>query len=667
MVSFFGLKFGGDRKKAQKQAAKDWSSLDQSTSTFSRQQARPATSHETQPPANWRTVFRGNGDNSSMVDLSPPMPRRPSIGSIRSWANTSSNHLPLPPFGGGPVRVGTPERPSTANARTREWVNPLDIHFAKDMVAQPVRLSEDDKGGVLKHVEISVKSSPVGEYVRATSRAEAESRATAGYPSPPASHVDEAASPTGKDSVSVAPSNSQGTLPSSLPSPALSGSRTSDDQWEPAAPRSLGKRDTTTFHTARRRSFTKETDTRPEELAKIRKTQQIEGFAGNFAAFDFGEEVRRQTIIDLPAPRLSAEDTPAVPKQSESPVSDTRFSLSPKATRKKAPAVEPEASNGLEKVYSLNLPTRKFSADRSTGLQRPATSHSSGNRRPSFREIPEGRRSSDVLDFARPGSARERADSDLMNSFPKPARPAIKIPTTDALRCHSPFGAPADLTGSYSVSVEGGNSAKSTPKSSFERTASPLPMKLGTLFSSAKNSLPRGRQPQAPRRPPRADEKTPLESETVSRPPEFSTPDWGVAFNAEDPRMSAMPAPLSARPRLGSGSTTASSPLALESPMVPDEAFQSLVLTLADVEDSFASTLDAALEQTSSYSSAGGSDFFTLSQPTMGSVTRVEAKKAPPRPAPITLPPSPSKAFGNGPTVLTPRSTTVPGLPTTFI
>lgn len=602
--------------------------------------------------------------NSSMVDLSSSA-RRPSMSSLRHWATDSSANLPLPPTLAGPgVSVGLPERPSTAGSRTKEWVNPLDVHFCKDGTT-----GNDFKGAVMRQLEFSVRTTPApvddkDTAVDAATKKNTTTKISTGYPSPPASSNGDSTLPlTISEPSSLGILSPSTSFASSLPSPVPSASRSSDDHWDSPVVRNVpARRDTTMFHSARRRSFTKDIQASPDDVAKMRKQQQTEGFAGNFAAFDFGEEVRRQTTIDLPSPQIACMEEMPTPKVSDViPSTPTPKERAASVTQSSpnAPTVRSLPTQPLpilESINSFEFPMPCAREHRSPSIpQRPSTSYGPGQR--SFSKTPsKPAGASDPLDLASTLSDfRPRADSDIV-SLPRPTRPAVVIPSAqDALRSNSPFGSMPEM--SYSVSIESAHSPKTTPKSSMDKPRTSPPKK--SIFPSSKNSLPRGRQP--PRRPPRSDEAT---AETVPARPEFSVPNWGTLdVDAAEPRRSAMPAPLASsghtiKPSLSSPSSDA--------PRLITSTFKSLELSLEEAEDSFASAFELALEKT--VSSPSSSDFFSLSStPTTptGGVTRVEAKKAPPRPPPITLPPSPGKS--NEPAIRSPRSATTIEFQSTFI
>ncbi|KAM0469913.1 hypothetical protein ACHAP7_009756 [Fusarium lateritium] len=327
MVSFFGLKLGGGRKKSQdKSASKQIQHLHRNDivesttpkdlrrltngSNFSRPNfARPGTSSsQLDPPSQWRAPYMGGaGGASSMVDLSAP--RAPGMGNPRfhssdmnlntRFGNGSSTSLVAP----GPVSAGAkhipiePARPGTA-VSTREPENPFNIHFGNDSVVSIPPTPMDEPSGHSDQFEFHLGSETIKD-VRAKSPV---SIVNNGYPSPPPSIVnaERSFSPDNRPSssrqnVPTAPSlrNPGPAGPMSLPSPAVSVAR-SEDVWEaPVIRNVVAKRDTFTFHTPRRQSFAMDMD---DPKTREGPKPMAEGLAGNFAGFDFGDTVRKGSI-----------------------------------------------------------------------------------------------------------------------------------------------------------------------------------------------------------------------------------------------------------------------------------------------------------------------------------------------------------------------------------
>ena len=611
-----------------------------------------------------------------MVDLSTPM-RKESVSSLRHqpseanfrnpWMNSSTANLPLPsPLGGSGSRVGTPERPSTAGGRAKEWVNPLDVHFCKDSTGAPPSQSSNTDGlaksplalhfGVDDDDDVVNSSSPPKDK---TSLSKNDTTHNNGYPSPPQSvnNADQTLSPSVSDLSMAGKPNGD---PSSLPSPAASAPRSSEDRWEvPVIRNVLAKRDTTTFHSPRRCSFTM--DLEQQELARLRKQRQTEGFAGSFADFDFGEIITKQASIEqFPEPPSSglnaspkAEPFPTF-TENQLPTSQPHSALTnPANTAPRRPERSPRNSEmDSTAMRSMNnspeLGSAKFQlpppapveAPRTAGA-RPATSygriggapaaaagaHPGNDHVTTFEPPPR-------LGFrARLGS---NASSRRKTGPPKPLQTSASQPALlqkgvspsvqhEEPSPESPF-LPPSLSANQVPSSEDTKRSLDikSPRSPYTKSA------LEGDFPVSKG-LPRGRQP--PRRPPRSDEAPSPER------PEFSLPDWGLV-NPAEPRHSAMPPPL-----MTSGQRRPSTSSAIDMGL-PSPSFASLELDISSSGESLTQAFEEALGKTALSPGLVG-DFFTVdigsASPTK-TTTRFEAKKAPPRPAPVTLPPSPKKS-----------------------
>lgn len=669
--------YSSRQKQSGKGALEQWRRQEQSQQN---EQLRPITSYSTKGPNNWRETFRGFGANSSMVDLSASM-RKQSIGNLRSapsesnlrgqWSNASSSHLALPTaLGGSGARVGTPERPSTSSGRTKEWVNPLDVHFAKDTsnslslsLSGPQTVAPGPKSPLALEINADEVSDPKRDSDNASSTRGTKTNDkyhptshNTGYPSPPQSinNGDQALSPVTPDLSNTTSRTGLAGGASSLPSPATSASRTSEERFDaPVIRNVLAKRDTTTFHSPRRRSFTK--DVEVEELERLRKQQQTEGFAGNFSEFNFGETVTRQQSNEPQPERGTSSDTVELER----------------ADRKAQPSQEPAISRHIAPFLGdEELDVRKPTEQRFSGLQtkffskressihitagvfevpppapvekpaavpcRPVTSY--GGVRNGAPAAAAGAHPGNGVESFDPPPAplgfRARLGSDASSRRktgpPRPLRPAAEL-------------VPKETEPSIKSPAERAPSEKSLPTSEAPKAS------LDTSPISAYNKpmegdfpvtkgLPRGRQP--PRRPPRSDEAFTPEQ------PEFATPNWNC-FNRAEPRHSAIPPPLSPAKQ---GQPFAPSTLAPQLPSPSFASFSALELSISNSGDSLAKAFEEALGQ-SSLDDGFVDDFFTSDnqlkkQTTNSSATRVEAKKAPPRPPPITLPPSPAKSTG---------------------
>ncbi|KAI1352647.1 hypothetical protein F5Y01DRAFT_86236 [Xylaria sp. FL0043] len=155
MVSFFGLKIGGEKKKKsskdlqisapQPQNPDDPNGVDSffdlkygphpsyeaSVYSLSQQESRQSSSSTKSRFKGLKVApFLSNKFGSSMIDLpAPPSLRHhasnPSLG--RRWNTGSSTSLRLAPPSFNPLA-----RPSTSEGKSRPWINPLDVHSTQD-------------------------------------------------------------------------------------------------------------------------------------------------------------------------------------------------------------------------------------------------------------------------------------------------------------------------------------------------------------------------------------------------------------------------------------------------------------------------------------------------------------------------------------------------------
>ncbi|KAM3534723.1 hypothetical protein MY4038_001976 [Beauveria bassiana] len=687
MVSFFGLKFGGDKKKglaksSDKSPQDDWKGTKQrelaqdhlyGTAQQNEYPGRSGTSYSTKGPANWRQTFKGFGANSSMVDLSRPT-RKQSVSSLRyqssevnfrnPWMNSSAANLPLPSaLGGSSQRPGASERPSTAGSRVKEWVNPLDVHFCKDTGASSSSLNPVE-GLVKSPLAVQVGADdddvvkPSSPSKDKTLLVSGETILRNGYPSPPQSvnNADQTLSPSVSDlSTAGKPSGD----PSHLPSPATSTSRTSEDRWEaPNARNVFAKRDTSTFHSPRRRSFTM--DLEEQELERLRKQRQTEGFAGSFADFDFGEVVTKQSSIEqssqLPPACLNAnvdaESSQSFPEKqlptskSDNVLASSTYTASNRLERRLSNSrMDTRAMRDMRSSPSLGATAFQFPPPAPVeapkiAAVRPATIYGRVGAPMAAAGAHPGNGPVAVFDPPPRLGFRARLGSDASSrrraSPPKPLKTSASQPRLLHKSASSPvrddepnpkaFFQPTANVGRQSPSSDESKRSLDikSPKSPFTK-----PVLEGDFPMT--NGLPRGRQP--PRRPLRSDEASSPER------PNFSLPDWGLSGPTE-PRHSAMPPPLvtSGLPRPSISSATDMS--------LPSPSFASFELCISNPGESLTQAFEDALGKTALSPGLVG-DFFTVdtssSSPT-GTATRVEAKRAPPRPAPVTLPPSPKKS-----------------------
>ncbi|KAI1126153.1 hypothetical protein F5Y10DRAFT_216856 [Nemania abortiva] len=196
MVSFFGLKIGGEKKKkssrdlqisAPKPRNLDLDDSNAIGSNFFNFQGAPTPSYEAsvyslsrqesgQSTSSIASKFKGfkkvapfasNKFGSSMVDLpTPPSLRHhasnPSLG--RRWNTGSSTNLSFAPPSFNPMA-----RPSTSDGKNKTWVNPLDVHFKRDSSKSgfrgplsPASTMRDD-GQPLTPLSATPRS-PLGQY-----------------------------------------------------------------------------------------------------------------------------------------------------------------------------------------------------------------------------------------------------------------------------------------------------------------------------------------------------------------------------------------------------------------------------------------------------------------------------------------------------------------------
>ncbi|KAI0536000.1 hypothetical protein GGR58DRAFT_417239 [Xylaria digitata] len=150
MVSFFGLKIGGEKKKKSSKDLQisgpqlqnpDPNAVDNyfdfkgglhpsyEASVYSLSQQESGQS-SLSIKSKFKSPFASNKFGSSMTDLpTPPSLRHhasnPSLG--RRWNTGSSTSLSFIPPSFNPMA-----RPSTSDGRSKTWVNPLDVHFTRD-------------------------------------------------------------------------------------------------------------------------------------------------------------------------------------------------------------------------------------------------------------------------------------------------------------------------------------------------------------------------------------------------------------------------------------------------------------------------------------------------------------------------------------------------------
>ncbi|KAG9252504.1 uncharacterized protein F5Z01DRAFT_638375 [Emericellopsis atlantica] len=520
MVSFFGLRFGGDKKKLQdkqkeaEKSAKKWKKgqkesfgSDQSFGNDicapQRPPSRPGTGHSIRSTMLFRAPFANAQATSSMVDLAPPSVRRPSAASLRQ-ASSSSNLKGKRPVISGPIGPpvslpldghfsvpGTPTRPGTANSMKKDWVNPLDVHFGKGDRDAPQR----------PHTSAgpTAKRPPRHSDFDIGSQGDEKSRVMAsvgpnGYPSPPPSIKSEDPDPLIR--VSTEPKSTKPTALSALrrvntAEPNLQLATNEGGLESPVVRNALAKRDTMSFHSPRRRSISKQTNDSAsarrviknrtdEEKAEIKKRRQTEGFEGNFSAFNFGAPAV-DTSIPLPTERpISPTNTS---DRTESPIDRQRLS-SPFSDRQADRPVD--RKNARERGMSEAM-TIEAAVDQDDGLSMTESSDSLFPQPPAH----EAKRSDNTLSL-----------TPSIESLTKPARPRgdsdTRGPNTPtALRAPPPISARPSI-----CSVHSSDSArlvKEAPPPKLNpdrRSQSPLRSKAAMEGDFPfHQGLPRGRKP----------------------------------------------------------------------------------------------------------------------------------------------------------------------------
>ncbi|KAI6781912.1 uncharacterized protein J7T54_005122 [Emericellopsis cladophorae] len=681
MVSFFGLRFGGDKKKLQdkqkeaEKSAKKWKkgqkesfgsdqSFGNDIAAPQRPSSRPGTGHSIRSTMLFRAPFANAQATSSMVDLAPPSVRQP----------------------------------STANSMKKDWANPLGLHFGKGDKDAPQR-PHTSAGPTAKrpprHSDFDVGSQG---YEKSRGMA---SVGPNGYPSPPPSIKSEDPDPLSR--VSTEPKGAKPTALSALrrvntAEPNLQLATNEGGLESPVVLNALAKRDTMSFHSPRRRSISKQSNDNismrrvtksrtDEEKAEIKKRRQTEGFEGNFSAFNFGAPAV-DTSIPLPTERpISPTNTS---DRTESPIDRQRLS-SPFSDR---PADRPlDRKNARERGMSEAM-TIEGAVDQDDGLSMTESNDSIFPQPPAH----EAKRSDSTLSLtpsieSLTKPARPRGDSDtrgpstptaLRAPPPMSARPSIcSVHSSDSARLvkeapppklnpdrrsPSPLRSKAAIEGDFPVHQglprgrkPGSISSIASPTSELfdhappptlhanGRSQSPLRARQPAEGDFPVNKgLPRGRRP-GPGSPPIAPAPVPVPA--MAAPPRPPREDEGVTLTpawAEraEKHLSAMPAPLTPALSRASHLDSDISPWAskeggapfLAAPRLPSPTFSSL-------EESLSENLAKTFDDPPSEEHVAR----PLISPTLSefgvrvgadSPRRVEATKAPPRPAPITLPPS---------------------------
>lgn len=727
------LTLARSKQKEAEKSAKKWRKSDKesfgSDESFGhnlarpqRPPSRPGTAGSFRNTMLFRSPFANTEATSSMVDLAPPSARRPSASSLRQ-ASSSSNlrsgklkisapigppqTLPMEGGPNSPLTPATPPRPGTSSSMKKDWVNPLDVHFGKDMSAMRPHTSAGPSAAKspLTQFDFDIGPDSKGNF---DSKAES-SVGPNGYPSPPPSVKGDE---QGLTRVSTEPKLSYSAKPPApsslrrvntaeqtrLPSPAVSDELKAAEG--PVIRNVIAKRETMTFHSPRRRSFSKQIDEQTtkrdlkkrteEEKAEIKKRRQTEGFEGNFSAFNFGGPVV-DTSVPLPTER--AISPMSTGDSNESPID-------PKADRKSArergmsEAMTIETVNQEQKEETDNRSTMASSIDviprpltqeiRRTGPQAPASHTPSLT--PSVDSLTKPTRPRVDSDTRCPGtptalrapppvgdrpSIRSQSSHDSQWSFKLEQAPPPKLNVDrgpeSPLRAHPPSNSPKEAPARPQRPDSPGSRRGRSPErfddapppklNPDRRSQSPLRARQPAegLFPTSKG-LPRGRKP-GPGAPPiqpasfygnAPPPRPPRENQGVT-----SDPSW--AERAEK-HMSAIPAPLTPSMQTSFHDDDLhpwavkknDGPPSLAPPRLPSPTFSSLEESLSE---NILKTFDTAPSPEPNHGKPLISPVlseFGVRSDGQHSPMRVEAKKAPPRPSPITLPPSSHGGTPNG-------------------
>ncbi|KAK8851641.1 hypothetical protein PGQ11_014120 [Apiospora arundinis] len=372
MVSFFGLKLGGDKKKKSGQATDQHGSqsrqkIDQNTlgegQFFGNDLARPGTYaasiySTTSRPGSSYSTYRSKksagqkqsvytNDTHNLAALSYyDLGSRPATSYAPSFAkaatnfnlqwNGSSTNLEAPPTLGS----RRPSVSSVKSARQKAWVNPLDVHFGKRDSSASAIAPQPTQG--LRPSPLSKKENAAAPPLP-TAPAVPARNPLRNPPSPPRSISRSIRTTQELDScfsldqcVGAGASNarppspvSQGTTQtnearplypgvfgaSSLPSPPLSVSRTSDDAsrssastWgEPVIQNVSAKRETIAVGASRQRSLKMKVERTPARIESATMPQRPKTSGGH----DTQRTDRRPAALDLSLPNEYTDSGPS--------------------------------------------------------------------------------------------------------------------------------------------------------------------------------------------------------------------------------------------------------------------------------------------------------------------------------------------------------------------
>ncbi|KAH6604399.1 hypothetical protein Trco_007845 [Trichoderma cornu-damae] len=759
MVSFFGLRFGSDKKKAQSKQSdkKQVAQQSQPNQRWNRDgrnnpndsfrfppppmpSSRPGSSTSAARSLGWRATFKGAPAASSMVDLTAP--RKPSVSSLRHgldgadpkpWMkpNASMTNLAVPdPFGvNGSGRPGMPPRP--AGPRQSDWVDPLDVHFNKKPGSASKPTSHSAGGSAqgaggkspLSRPDLKAEPDPepepepaekdhdsldeLGEFGEPGPDVGIRGSGYAGYPSPPQSvETEEQWPPTslagaeaGAEAGTERPQNrfaapafANGPGPAMLPSPASSTSRKSEDRRPSPVVRNVqAKRDTLTFLSPRRRSFTMAIE--ENELERHRRQQQqhrVEGVAGNFSDFDFGDGVATQQPVAVGTLGMELVESP-IQMKGPHPFGDVENAASTEDDAGAKGAGDAADEGGGSSEPSEPSETASFASPTASPKR-----HQSRHQSPYQHQA----RSPQRLQVAIPDETWQSPSTN--QPLPSPSavsagiespRQIIRRPSQAAMEAPNTL---ASVLNSFASTPPQGFNSRMTPDS--RARGPPQPLQQAAFSSLAARAEPQSRIPRSPYGP-AADEnnyvrneeapqppmdrvplspfacRTPMEGEfpvmkglprgrqpprpqiAHDEPPERRTEDrsprpfskWGgFGFDRSDTRSSTVPMPRTPKGQPPSSpSWSVSTPASDKAPRIPSPTFPSLERAISATSEDLARSFDISRDAPQPSPLASEFSINDLASPSPSirpsPVIRVEAKKAPPRPSPspINLPLTP--------------------------
>ncbi|EQL03974.1 hypothetical protein OCS_00328 [Ophiocordyceps sinensis CO18] len=711
MVSFFGLKFGGDRKRSQKtqdkqqqQQHRTWDRIDQNTlgkgqyfgHNFSRPSLalpslRPGTAcpATTSPGArSWHAVFGNPAAASSMTHLKPPvmgnLAHNASEVNLRSHgaARDSNASLAIP--------TGTVASSRAPDAGKSEWLNLLDVHFGPDASSARPGTVPATKSGLpcplLPSGKPDLKIEVLGdEPPPGAAMPKPDDGGPSGYPSPPQSDGFSERSyfpyhpSIGRISPDSRSSSRRCNAPSALrnvdsaigacpPSPA------------PSPPCIRDSHDRLSLGPQRRQTLRLDFDDPPT----IKKKQYVEGFIGNFADFDFGDGVSR--------PGKSSDktrgDTSGDASGAKSKVD--KWLRQPESPQKRLPSHASAPSLLTLKTTTVLScfppPPSTICEESEFGDDSPMSSvQSQSTLEPGSAPIS-------------PQSLPSRIDAKHRSMRAPPPQPLRPMPpllsTGQAAKSspRSPYGPSAEGESNYvrgtglsppyrpldlpplspfsrrPIEADFPKSEADFPKSEadFPKSKGGSPKSKGGSPKS-KGGLPRGRLLEPPVMPLSGSSESEDESDGDKGHETDEDEDTGpilpawLSFENASHRDSAVPPPLSTA-NLSPARSIASSTLSTMAPRLPSPTFPSLTTSISGSSLELARSFELALAESLDDGLGSPLDLVPSSNSGLGfsggRPTRM-AKKAPPRPeAPVTLPSSFSDCLVGNPLRL-PREGTV--------